>query len=229
MVILALDSSSPGGSTALLRDGGVAGVRSGDRSRTHGELLPAELIAVLEQHAVTIQDVDLFAVAIGPGSFTGLRVGIAAIQGLALANGKMVVPVSTFEALVWPHRAGAQPAAAWIDARRGEVFAALYAAGRLVHQPSSLPPLATLDLWAADLAPLEHVGFVGDGAVRYRAEIDQRLGDRAVIASDAPPLAAAIAEIAAADPSRAVRPHALVPLYVRRPDAELARDRAARS
>ena len=76
---------------------------------------------------------------------------------------------------------------------------------------------------------LEHVGFVGDGAVRYRAEIGQRLGDRAVIASDAPPLAAAIAEIAAADPSRAVRPHALVPLYVRRPDAELARDRAARS
>jgi tRNA threonylcarbamoyladenosine biosynthesis protein TsaB len=229
MVILALDSSSSGGSTALLRDGRLAGARVGDPSRTYGEQLPTEFKALLEQHETALQDVDLFAVSIGPGSFTGLRVGIAAIQGLALANDKKVVPVSTFDALAWPLR-DAGPVAAWIDARRGEVFAALYDQhGRPVRSPSSMTPLATLDLWASELVSLPALSFVGDGAVRYRADIEQRLESRAVILGEPPPLAPVIAEIAAADPSQAVRPHAVVPLYVRRPDAELARDRAARS
>ena len=135
MLILALDTSSAGGSTALLRDGGVAGVRSGDPSRTHGEQLPAESRCRARQQGVAIQDVDLFAVAIGPGSFTGLRVGIAAIRGWRSRTARWSVPVSTFDALAWQHRAGAQPAAAWIDARRGEVFAALYSPGRLCTSP----------------------------------------------------------------------------------------------
>jgi tRNA threonylcarbamoyladenosine biosynthesis protein TsaB len=125
MVILALDSSAAEGSAAVLRDGRVTAVRAGDGSRTHGERLPSELMTILGSQRLAPRDVDLFAVSIGPGSFTGLRVGIASIQGLALANGKLVVPVSTFDALAWQSRRDGRAVATWIDARRGEVFAAL--------------------------------------------------------------------------------------------------------
>jgi tRNA A37 threonylcarbamoyladenosine modification protein TsaB len=115
----------------------------------------------------------------------------------------------------------------WIDAHRGEVFASLYAAdGRTVLEPpSSLAPETTLDVWEPRLEHGKRVLFAGDGAVRYADVIRARLGGRATIPAHTPSLAANAGLIAATDPGRAVAPHALVPLYVRRPDAELARDR----
>lgn len=227
MLTLALDTSSAAGSVALVRDGLVVVERAGDGSRTHGERLPSELMAALDAAGVALKDVDRLAVAVGPGSFTGLRVGIATIQGLAVARGTRVTPVSTFEALAWHARATADAIATWIDAHRGEVFATLFTRdGRTaIEAPSSLPPAATLDAWSPALAPLSHVRWLGDGAVRYRDIIDARMGARAAIDATAPLLAGAIGLIADAEPDRAVRPHALVPMYVRRSDAELARDR----
>ena len=227
MRIVALDTSSAGGSAALIEDGRVAIVRAGDASRTHGERLPRELMAILDEAGVALAAVDLFAVSIGPGSFTGLRVGIASIQGLALANGRLVAPVSTFEALAYAARDRGRPVATWIDAHRGEVFAALFAAdGRTaLCEPSSLGPAATLDAWTEHLHAFDRVDFAGDGAIRYGDLIRERLGARALIEPAVPPLAGVIGTIAQAERARAVRPHAVVPLYVRRPDAELARDR----
>jgi tRNA threonylcarbamoyladenosine biosynthesis protein TsaB len=231
VLILALDTSSAGGSAAIVRDGALAIERAGDASRTHGERLPRELMALLDDADVALHDVDRFAVAVGPGSFTGLRIGIATIQGLALAQGKLVVPVSTFEALangdgLMPaFRLKAEATGVWIDAHRGEVFATLYAAdGSVLHAGTSLTPEATFDAWTPHL-PGSAIRFAGDGAVKYRAIIEARLGSAAGIPAAVPALAGAIATIAAREPDRAVRPHAVVPLYVRRPDAELARDR----
>jgi tRNA threonylcarbamoyladenosine biosynthesis protein TsaB len=226
LLILALDTSAAAGSVAVARDGAILIEREGDGSRAHGERLPRELMAALREAGVGLHDVDRFAVATGPGSFTGLRVGIATIQGLALARKRLVAPVTTFEALAWHVRDGANRVGVWIDAHRGEVFAALMEAdGRLVAPASSLTPDATLDAWTAAIATASGVRFVGDGAVRYRDVIDRRMGSRAAIEDRVPPLARAIASIAGREPDRAVRPHALSPLYVRRPDAELARDR----
>lgn len=230
MLILALDTSSAAGSAAIVREGAIAIERVGDPSRTHGERLPRELMSLLDEAHVDVHDIDRFAVATGPGSFTGLRIGIATIQGLALAQGKLVVPVSTFEA----HRlsviasrtsAAASATAVFIDAHRGEVFATLFDAdGRVLQEPTSLPPEATLDAWTSVLDG-RRVTFAGDGAIRYRHVIEDRLRGTAEIPADVPPLAAAIGLIADGAPARAVAPHAVVPLYVRRPDAELARDR----
>ena len=101
-------------------------------------------MTMLDDEGVALHDVDLFAVSIGPGSFTGLRVGIATMQGLALASGKPVVPVSTFDALAWQTRAASEPVATWIDAHRGEVFAALFSPDRqLLCEPSSVTPAAS--------------------------------------------------------------------------------------
>jgi tRNA threonylcarbamoyladenosine biosynthesis protein TsaB len=227
VLTLALDTSSAAGSAAVARGGALLVERAGDGSRTHGERLPAELMAVLRDAGLSLDDVDRLAVAVGPGSFTGLRVGIAAIQGLALARRLPVAPVTSFEALAWIARGTADAIGAWIDAHRGEVFAALFAGdGRTpLLPPASLSPHATLDAWADALAPFARVRFTGDGASRYRDAIAARLGGRAAVDAAAPALAGAIASIAGLGPGRAVPPHAVVPLYVRRSDAELARDR----
>jgi tRNA threonylcarbamoyladenosine biosynthesis protein TsaB len=236
VLVLALDTSSAGGSAALVRDREVVLERAGDASRTQGERLPRELMTLLEAAQTTLDAVDRFAVCIGPGSFTGLRVGIATIQGLALSLDRRVVPVSAFEALAVnsqrPTPRSQLPTAIWIDAHRGEVFAALYdSMGREIAEPTSLKPEATLDAWSTLLRDVdrirdvEWIRFAGDGAIRYRDTIANRLGRAAAVEDAVPLLAASIGTIAAAHEERAVRPHALVPLYVRRSDAELARDR----
>jgi tRNA threonylcarbamoyladenosine biosynthesis protein TsaB len=225
MLLLSLDTSSATGSAAVVRDGRIVVEHAGDRSRTHAERLPRELMDVLDAARGSLDEVDGFVVVTGPGSFTGLRVGIAAIQGLAFARHRQVYPVTAFEAFA-RHGPAEQPRAIWIDAHRGEVFATLFDAdGRLLEPPSSRPPAETLDAWRGSLSGLERVRFIGDGAMRYRQAIQDRIGAAAGVDEKVPLLAGIAGQLADASPERAVSPHAVVPHYVRRPDAELARDR----
>jgi tRNA threonylcarbamoyladenosine biosynthesis protein TsaB len=222
MTILSLDTTTRAGSAAIVRDGVVLHEMSGNPALSHGERLPADLMRLLETAGVSVEEITLFAVAAGPGSFTGLRVGIATIQGLAMARGRLVVPVSVLEALSHTHER--QIVGAWMDAQRGQVFGALYGPGsRLLAAPSSLPPAETLTSWQG-LAELADITFVGDGAMRYADALRDALGADVAIAPS-PLLAGVIGRIAAGSPSRAVLPHAVVPIYVRRSDAEIARTR----
>jgi tRNA threonylcarbamoyladenosine biosynthesis protein TsaB len=229
VIILALDTTTRDGSIAVLHDAIVRVEHAGDPSLTHGQRLPRELARALDEARVRIEDVDLLAVAAGPGSFTGLRIGIATIQGIAMAHGKRVVPVSALEALA---RSAVNPdrkIGAWMDAQRQEVFASLYAAdGRdALTQPVSAPPATVLRTWSQTV-DLTGVTFIGDGAIRHQGLLGREIGDATAIL--APPLlAGVIGQIAAENPARAVLPHAIVPIYVRRPDAELARDRRGAS
>jgi tRNA threonylcarbamoyladenosine biosynthesis protein TsaB len=225
LIILSLDTTTAAGSIAVLRDGVVLAELTGNPAITHGQRLPEDLTRVLSEASIRIEDVELYAVAAGPGSFTGLRVGIATVQGLAMARGCRIVPVSALEALARSAANPHDPVAAWMDAQRGEVFSEVYAPDGchvLVPAVSSLP-VPLLDAWdpgSHGAAPV----FIGDGAVHYRAEIlDRFAGEVRVI--HPPPLARIIGEIAASAPERAVLPHAVVPLYIRKPDAELARTR----
>ena len=214
---------------AVIRDDTVLAELAGDPAITHGARLPSDLQRVLDAAHVGVEEIDLLAVGAGPGSFTGLRVGIATMQGLAFARGLKVVPVSILDALAREsaeRAAGPLPIGAWIDAQRGEVFAALYdPAGReALVPPSSLPPADTLVAWREALGS-QGVIFAGDGAVRYASVLRETLGDRARLPGRAAALAGVIGRLAAREPGRAVAPHAVVPVYVRRPDAEIARDR----
>jgi tRNA threonylcarbamoyladenosine biosynthesis protein TsaB len=210
---------------AVIRGDAVAAEVIGDPSRTHGERLPLDMMRALELAAATLQEVDLLAVTSGPGSFTGLRVGLAAIQGLAMALERRVVPISTFDALAASGADGRSRIATWIDAQRGEVFAALYdpSASTQVRQPTSLPPADTLREWSAvlDSRPLV---FIGDGAIRYADVVRDHVGVSVPIIGP-PALASVVGRLAAREPNRAVLPHAIVPVYVRKSDAELARAR----
>jgi len=223
VIVLSLDTTSRSGSAAVVDGRRVRCQIAGDARLTHGERLPGELNRVLERAGVSPADVDLLAVAAGPGSFTGLRVGIAAMQGLAMATARPIVPVSTLEALARAAPPDEGRVAAWMDAGRGQVFAALYGPdGGVVEAPMVGTAAETLEAWGAVLARGPSIRFIGDGAVRYADVIRGRVGESAGVL-EPPPLAGIIGLIAAERPDRAVNPHAVVPVYVRRPDAELAR------
>jgi len=233
MVVLALDTTTRRGSAALMRDGRLVGTFSGDALITHGQRLPGDLLRLLATHGVGIGEVDLFGVASGPGSFTGLRIGIASLQGFALANGRPLVGVSALDALNDVARSSLDSAAppladeeavvaAWLDAQRGQVFSAVYTGHRVIEGPI----VDTPDKLLAGLETSPSL-FIGDGALTYERMISER-HPGAQIAHEVPPLAPGVARLA----ELYVREHgpqppdAIRPIYVRRSDAELARDRA---
>jgi tRNA threonylcarbamoyladenosine biosynthesis protein TsaB len=225
VLVLSLDTTTRAGSVAVVDGDRVLSETRGDPSRTHGERLPADIDRALSAAGVTLDAVELLAVVAGPGSFTGMRVGIAAIQGLAMATGRRVVPVSALDALAAAGAADDIPVAAWIDAQRGEVFAALYdsTGTRAIIAATSASAQRTLADWQDETSGA--VRFIGDGAVRY-ADVIRAARGAAVDIRPAPPLAGLVGRIAAVSSDRAVLPHAVVPIYVRKSDAELARERA---
>jgi tRNA threonylcarbamoyladenosine biosynthesis protein TsaB len=245
MLVLALDTTTRAGSVALARDGKLLEVVVGDAARPHASRLPGELLDLLARQRLGLDAVDLFAVAAGPGSFTGLRIGIATVQGLAFANERLIAPISALDALAEAVcRAPAQPpgmgeplplVAAWMDAQRHEVFSALYdltptSDGGVGWTPIDEPAVAcaepTLARWAPRVGA-RRVMFVGDGAIAYRDLITGQWGEHTLFRLPTPALAPAVASLArvCALEGKTVQPHAVRPIYVRRPDAELTRDR----
>ena len=239
MRVLALDTTTRDGSVALVEGDRVVAERRGDSSRTHAERLPQDLLALLDAEGVKLADVGIFAVASGPGSFTGLRIGIATIQGLAFVQRRPIVAVSALEALAHAGSRGQQEGrlvGSWMDAQRGEVFASLYrvAPGPLfgterlteVRAPVVRDPAGVLTEWEAALAE-EPVLIIGDGAARYEAVIRSRQPQAQVAAP--PTLAGTIGLMAVprAAAGGALDAASVRPLYVRRPDAEIDRDRKA--
>jgi tRNA threonylcarbamoyladenosine biosynthesis protein TsaB len=237
MVVLALDTTTRAGSVALVVDDRIVEERSGDAARSHAERLPAELLAVADAHGVRMAEVDLFAVASGPGSFTGLRIGIATIQGLALVTRRRVVGIPAFDALAEIGRRDAPDGAligTWMDAHRRDVFGALYrvvaadsgdaVAPTVVDAASVDAPAALLTRWRQWL---DHgdVRFIGDGAVAYRDAISSAVPGARI--AGAPLLAGAVGRLATgrARSGDTIDPADIRPLYVRRPDAEVARDK----
>jgi tRNA threonylcarbamoyladenosine biosynthesis protein TsaB len=242
VIVLALDSTTPSGSIAVaLGDGSIA-ARPGDARRGWSGRLPGEIVELLDAHRLRPIDVGIFAVAAGPGSLTGLRVGIATVQGFAFATGRRVVPVSALDALA-EHactREGAEPrgdvVVAWTNAMRGEVFSALYAPRRPTapcDDPWERVRAATVgspDEAAAAIAATDPRGVVAVGDVEeaLSGPLSKRFGERLTLL-ERPLLAPLIARMAVrlADRGAAVSPHAVRPLYVRKPDAVLARERRA--
>lgn len=235
MRVIALDTTTRAGSVALVEDGRVIDERAGDASRTHAERLPAEIMALADAHRVSLSEIDLYAVASGPGSFTGLRIGIATVQGLAFVHRRGIVSIPALEALAHASSMDLSPGsaiAAWMDAHRRDVFAAAYrvggaspfSAGRLeeIDGPSVGDPVSTLTRWSGELALMPSV-FVGDGAVMYETEIRRAILGARVIAH--PLLAGTIGRLAIDRASSALDPAEVRPLYVRKPDAEIARDK----
>ena len=216
---------------AVADDDRILALLPGDESRTHGERLPGEIARALDMAATTKEQVDLLAVATGPGAFTGLRIGLAAMQGLAMTLNKPVAGVSALDALA--EQVGdrnVELVVPWMDAQRGDVFATLIdTRGRTtLETPAAANPEALLESWKHHLAGRRAI-FIGDAAVRD-ADLIKRLGNGQWETRMPTPLAPQIAHLGRlrAERGEAGPPHALEPIYVRRPDAEIERDRLGR-
>ena len=243
MLILSLDTTTRGGSVAVIRlrqgcgatdarDQQLLALVPGDAARSHTERLPAEIERALAQAGVGRADIDLLAVATGPGAFTGLRIGIAAMQGLAMTLGRPVIGISALDALAEEAAdAGITMVAPWMDAQRGEVFATLLdlAAARTLEPPLAAQPAAVLDAWRPHLQGRPAI-FIGD-AVERDAPLIAAAGGGQWTTRTPPPLAPALARIAGQRAARGAAglPHQLAPIYVRRPDVEIERERRDRS
>jgi tRNA threonylcarbamoyladenosine biosynthesis protein TsaB len=219
MHVLAVDTSSERGSVCVAAGGDVIGEIRLASSVQYSERLFHSIEFLFAHLPIQLSDIDLFAAARGPGSFTGLRVGLAAMGAFVAAHGKHGVGVSTLQALAWRTGIRGVLVAPMIDARRGDVYGALYrrvpdhtAHGRLVEDrtPIVLKPAE----WLASL-PQEKLIFCGDGAYRYRSLIEEN-PEWSVHHMDLY-LASTIAELAAMPDSGP-----LAPLYVRKTDAEIA-------
>jgi tRNA threonylcarbamoyladenosine biosynthesis protein TsaB len=235
MIVVAFDTASPSTvAGVLLDDGRVLEARDDPPAGSRGEHAARLLVLVeraLAQGRVAWGEVGRVAVGVGPGGFTGLRIGIATARALAQGHGLPLVPVGSLEALALgavaepadrSALAGAAPAAAppliaaVLDARRGEVFAGVWQDGRELIPPAALPPAGLAQRLARLDAPVQ---AVGDGAIRFRAELE-----RAGV--DVPADGSAVHRISAAplcrlgavgEPAERDR---LLPDYLREPDAK---------
>lgn len=168
MKVLAVDTATATCGVAVVTDRGVAADMSTAGGRSHARRLMTLIDAALDAAGLALSDLDGFGVTVGPGSFTGVRIGVSTVQGLSMATGKPAVGLSSLEALGRQDTDG-RPRCTMIDARRSEVYAAVYVGdgGRLsCRVPPCVAPLASL-------MPRLPKGcrYIGSGAFLYRGDI----------------------------------------------------------
>lgn len=156
MILLALETTAKAASVALLRDGVVCAGHACDPAHKHAETVLPAVRLLLRQCALPLDAVDVFAVDVGPGSFTGVRIGVCMANAFAFACHKPVVGVDALRALYQRCLPSPEPVCALIDARNGNAYAARYAAGRCVEAPQAV----SLEAYGAGLAGTRLVGDV---------------------------------------------------------------------
>ena len=216
-LILALDTTHEFGSIALLEGRNVVEEMLLHSPDGFGHVLFGHLDQLLDRNGRRVDQIECFAAAAGPGSFTGVRVGLACIKGLAEAVGRKVVTVSNLEALAW--FGSARQRAVVLDARRGEIYGAVYGAeGRALCEPV----VTQFPAWLAAL-PEGEVEFISTDFTPFQPALAGTRFERSTIVTAPRALAAAIGAIAY-DHFRAglARDPADIDAdYIRRSDAEL--------
>ncbi len=218
MTLLAIDTGQAACSVALWRDGTVIAHRLSPMPKGHAEALVPMIEEVQAETHFAFDDLDAFAVTVGPGTFTGLRVGLATARGLAVAASKPLIGVTTLEAIAWPARQEVKSDGAVVaafDARRNEVYLQCFSSD---GAPLTEPALVSLDDLASHV-PDEALVCVGTGATLVRDHLISHAHDVTLAAASPLPDARVVAEIAAGRPAD---PENLAgPLYLRAPDAKL--------
>lgn len=222
-LILAVETATLAGSLAVTRGVEVIGSLEGDPAVSHSNTLLADVDQLLAGTGVNLTDVDLFAVAAGPGSFTGLRIGIATIKALAATLDRPCAAVPTLQAVALAGGAS-KTTVALLPAGRGEVFAQLYSvsadAVTALDDPAHISPQKMIDKYGS----LETALWCGEGAIAQRELIESSAAGRQwQIAPRTENLARYVAALALTNFQRdeLVAPDALQAIYVRPSDAEL--------
>jgi tRNA threonylcarbamoyladenosine biosynthesis protein TsaB len=224
VLILGIETATDQVSVAIGGHEGVLGLVDVCRGRRHAETLHPAVQSLCTLAQVDLAEISLIAVDIGPGLFTGLRVGIAAAKGFAQALRVPMIAISSLDLLAFPLRHGGRPVAAVIDARKGEVFWAVYHHAPGGMQRLTEPKCSSPDELVAELAVHgRDVLCVGDGAWRHRRVIDSELRCEVADQFLSRPSAAPLVQLAHAKALREewVNPWEVHPLYLRAPDAQI--------
>ncbi|MEI6495123.1 MAG: tRNA (adenosine(37)-N6)-threonylcarbamoyltransferase complex dimerization subunit type 1 TsaB [Actinomycetota bacterium] len=225
MLILGIETATDQISVAIGGHEGVLGMFEVCRGRRHAETLVPAIEFVCAQAEIELSEISVVAVDVGPGLFTGMRVGLASAKAFAQALRVPMIGMSSLDLLAFPLRYTDRTIAAVIDARKGEVFYAFYRPVPGGVQRVAEPRCASVDDLIGDVLARndDEVILVGDGALRYRDEITAEL--RCDIAEQflSRPSAAPLVQLAHARALREewVNPWEIQPLYLRLPDAEI--------
>jgi tRNA threonylcarbamoyladenosine biosynthesis protein TsaB len=175
MLTLAFDTSAKTASVAVLEDDIVVYDVMINAGKNHSEVLLPAIGQACAGSGVHIRQIDLFACTLGPGSFTGLRIGLSTLKGLMMATGKPGAGVSSLHALALNARHCTGTVAAMMDAGRGQLYLAYFRSDEDGFLHPLGPEAATAPQNIAD-CPYEEVVYVGDGAVKYAAVINSSIG-----------------------------------------------------
>lgn len=235
MNVLAIDTSTSFASIAVSVNEQIVAETLVNTNRTLSARLVPEIERLLATVNLLITDIDIFSSSIGPGSFTGVRGGIATIQGFGLALKKPCAGFSSLAMLAMNFSLSKMLVCPMLDARKSEVYTALYDCS--VHIPSPMindsvmPPAVIIEQLAAITG--DQVIFAGDGAVLYRKQIVDQLGDQAVFAPfqlNIPHAANGVfLALHASLNDNLLDPSQLLPLYLRASDAELMKAKALKT
>lgn len=223
MLILAIDTTTPSGSVALLEEEALLGEVGLESGATHSARLFRSVDFLLGGLGREIGAVEAFAAAVGPGSFTGLRIGVAAVKSLAFASGRPIAPVSSLLALATKLAGAGFPLVCpLLDAKKEEVYAALFETGpagpaEVIAQGAYDP-----EVFFARLPADRPIAFIGSGLAPYRAKVESRIGEAARFPDRSPFIAAEVGRIGAGllRAGRGVPAAEIEPLYLRRSQAE---------
>ncbi len=225
MRVLAVDTATPWETIAILEEYNIHSECVVKAETTHSvRLLPA-LAQMIKECGLSPEDVDVYAVGLGPGSFTGVRIGLASVKGMAIACGRPAIGIPTLDAMAQALSFTSLTVCPLIDARRNEVFTAIYRPNFDGILARCTPFLLMTPAGLHSILKDETVVFMGDGVLASRESLQRALGKRAIFAPPEMwhPRASIIGRMALdllkTDQSEKMPP--LIPIYVRLSDAEI--------
>lgn len=240
MKVLAIDSSGLSASAAVADENSILAEFTINNGLTHSQTLLPIIDMAVNMSGTRLEEIDAIAVAAGPGSFTGLRIGSATAKGLGFALDRPIVPVSTLEGLAYRMAGCGRVICPLMDARRSQVYAGAYRIGFDGHGDASVPEevisqrAAPIDDILSELLMLgEKVVFLGDGADAQRRVIEDKCGRLAAFAPEhvSKQSAASVAALGIKyyKMGRCEDADVYRPIYLRKPQAERERDERAKS
>ena len=224
MKILAIETATVAGSVAVVDDNkGLIGEIKVDVKIAHSERLMSSVEWLLRASCISIEEIDALAVSIGPGSFTGLRIGLSTAKGLSYATNKPIVPVPTIDAFAASLPFCSHLICPMLDARKNEVYAGLYKwEGTLFRKLLPATAINPGELLEQIRGP---VVLMGDATVTYKQHITHILKTNAIFAppSKMSPSASTVAEMAIEKINQGIitDPISLTPFYIRKSEAEI--------
>ena len=232
MNILMIDTSGPACGVALMKDGAIVYEAQLVSGRTHSQRVMPMVDTALSMSDMQMGDIDLFGAVLGPGSFTGVRIGVSTVKALAHAAGKPCIGVDALHALAANVSGFDGVVCPILDARAQQVYGAMFRAGDVPQRLMDDEAMKLVDFLELVDKTGENALFLGDGVAPLCARIEERLGSRAQFVSAqhmnlrAGSACALAAKLAETDEQAVVDYIHLLPLYLRAPQAE--RERAAR-